>query len=150
MTEKTCCFTGHRIIKKGKVQDIKDCIKNLIIELSDNGVTNFMCGGALGFDTLAALLVLEQKKKLTLVLPCINQSDNWNKNDILVYQLIKDSADNIIYTSKEFDKDCMLKRNRYMVDNSDYVVACFDGRESGGTLYTVNYAKRLNRKIIII
>ncbi len=148
--ERTCCFTGHRFIHKDKIQNIKDSINNLIMDLSNKGVTNFMCGGALGFDTLVALLVLEQKKKLTLVLPCINQADNWSKNDILVYQLIKDSADCIIYTSKEFDKDCMLKRNRYMVDNSDYVVAYLDGRESGGTLYTVNYAKKLKREIIII
>lgn len=41
-------------------------------------------------------------------------------------------------------KHAPLTRNRLMVDMPDVqlVVACYDGRESGGTLYTINYAKR--------
>lgn len=44
----------------------------------------------------------------------------------------------------------MLKRNRRMVDYSKYVIAAWDGRKYGGTYYTINYAKKLNKEIILI
>ena len=42
---------------------------------------------------------------------------------------------------------CMYKRDRYLVENSD-VLVCFLRRNSGGTYYTVNYARKMNKKII--
>lgn len=41
----------------------------------------------------------------------------------------------------------MLKRNRYMVDKSDIVIAVFYGIEKGGTWHTINYAQK-NKKLI--
>ena len=41
----------------------------------------------------------------------------------------------------------MQKRNRYMVDNSDIVIAVWDGTP-GGTENTVRYAEKLGRKIL--
>lgn len=40
-----------------------------------------------------------------------------------------------------------LERNEVIVDVTSMLVACFDGRNYGGTRYTINYAKRLNRSI---
>ena len=37
-----------------------------------------------------------------------------------------------------------------MVDKSDLVIAIFNGNERGGTLYTINYAKKQNKRIEII
>jgi len=54
---ETCCFTGHRNIS---IMDI--AIKKRLCEelekLIENGVIYFGSGGALGFDTLATLMVL--------------------------------------------------------------------------------------------
>lgn len=44
----------------------------------------------------------------------------------------------------------MLKRNRFMVDNSNFIIGSWDGRKRGGTYYTLNYAKKLNREIILL
>jgi hypothetical protein len=42
----------------------------------------------------------------------------------------------------------MMKRNRYMVDKSSMLIACFDGRP-GGTMSTVLYAQRAGLDVII-
>ena len=43
--------------------------------------------------------------------------------------------------------DCMMRRNRYMVDSSSVVVACYDGMP-GGTMNTLLYAMRQNKEVI--
>ena len=43
----------------------------------------------------------------------------------------------------------MMRRNRYMVDNSSVVIAAFNG-SSGGTLNTILYAMRKKREVIQI
>jgi uncharacterized phage-like protein YoqJ len=43
----------------------------------------------------------------------------------------------------------MLKRNRYMVDHSSVLIAVFDG-VLGGTMQTINYARKKGLEIIEI
>ena len=153
MNETTCCFTGHRNISKYNLEKLKVELENAIEQLISYGVINFEAGGALGFDTIAALTVLKVKEKipqikLILVLPCINQADKWNESDVETYEYIKSQVDECIYTSEDYSKGCMLKRNRYMVDHAEYVISAWDGRKAGGTYATLNYARKLNRKII--
>ncbi len=59
----------------------------------------------------------------------------------------KAQADKVVYTSQEYTRGCMFKRNRYLVDNSG-VCVCYLARDAGGTAYTVNYAKRQGLEII--
>ena len=49
----------------------------------------------------------------------------------------------------KYTADCMHKRNRYMVDHSDYVIAVWDGSPSG-TGKTVMYAKENHKTILQI
>lgn len=68
MEEKSCCFTGHRIIQNDKLMFLEKVLDNKVDELIKNRVTHFYCGGALGFDTIAALCVIRKKgttKKLS-------------------------------------------------------------------------------------
>ncbi len=44
----------------------------------------------------------------------------------------------------------MLKRNRYIVDKSELVIAIFNGIEKGGAWYTISYAKKRNKVIEMI
>ena len=37
-----------------------------------------------------------------------------------------------------------------MVDNSDVLIAIFNGDPKGGTAYTVNYARKKGKEIVII
>ena len=42
---------------------------------------------------------------------------------------------------RHYDKGCMLRRNRYMVDRASLLIAVYDGM-LGGTMYTLTYAMR--------
>lgn len=116
-----------------------------------NGIKIFYSGGALGFDTYAAEMVLKAKKKhkdiqLIMAYPCKNQTSGWQKADIDKYTIIKDAADKYIYVSDDYFRGCMHKRNRYLVDNSSYCV-CFLNKSQGGTAYTIKYAQKNGLKI---
>ena len=154
MKEKTVCFTGHRTTPLLKKWKIEKKLKETLEALIDNGYCYFGAGGALGFDTIAAQTVLGLKKKhpeikLILVLPCKNQTRGWEEKDVSVYESIIEQADKVVYTQEHYDRGCMFKRNRHLVDNSSVCVAYLT-EEKGGTAYTVNYANQKGVKVINI
>lgn len=154
MREKTCCFTGHRDIPAEQRREVFRKTEIAVESLIKRGYLYFGAGGALGFDTIAALVVLKLKKrypdiKLILVLPCRTQTNGWRDEDVALYEDIKRRADKVVYTSEKYTRGCMHKRNRHLADNSS-VCVCYLTKESGGTFYTVNYAKQKGLKIIDI
>lgn len=143
--DKTVCLTGHRKIPPESFPEISRRLEAVLIQLMKKGYQYFGTGGALGFDTLAAQTVLKLKtvypsSKLILVLPCESQADHWEKEDRMLYEDIKGKADKVVYTSKTYFRGCMYKRNRHLVDNSSCCI-CYLTKETGGTAYTVHYAK---------
>ena len=50
---------------------------------------------------------------------------------------------------REYTPDCMDKRNRYMVDHADDILAVWNGCPSG-TGNTVRYAHKKGKSIIVI
>ena len=152
LRKQTACFTGHRQIPFLKRHRIKSDLRKTVIQCIGQGYRYFGAGGALGFDTVAARTILELKKtypeiKLILVLPCPSQASKWDKADIAEYERIKQSADKVVYTSQEFNRGCMHKRNRHLVDNSSLCIAYLT-ETTGGTAYTVDYAKSNGLTII--
>lgn len=153
MKEKSCCFTGNRIIVDS-VFDVREKIKLEIEKLIYCGIFNFYNGGALGFDTISALVVLELKIKhpnirLIMLLPCINQCKYWLTKDKDIYEYILKQADEVIYISEEYTTHCMLDRNKALIDNSSYCI-CYNRKTTGGTVYTILYGKKQGIKIILI
>ncbi len=153
MTEKTCAFTGHRVIAISRRAEIEKRLEEVLSSLIDKGVTTFIAGGALGFDTLAEKAVLKLKKayphiKLRLILPCPEQDVKWREQDKAVYRDMLDMADSTEYVSDRYTDSCMLDRNRKMVDEADALVAFYDGRKRSGTAMTVNYAAKKGIPII--
>ena len=144
LKEKTCCFTGHREIAL-PVETIQYNLEKQLKELISSDVIYYGAGGALGFDTIAALTVIKLRQiyphiKLIMVLPCKEQTKGWNSNDIEIYNYILNQADKVVYTSENYYPGCMHKRNRHLVDNSSHCI-CYLEKNTGGTAYTVNYAK---------
>lgn len=43
-----------------------------------------------------------------------------------------------------------LIRNREIIDRCDILFACYDGRKTGGTLYTIEYAKKKHKAITVL
>jgi len=154
MREKTCCFTGHRELPTWGRWRLAARLEKTIVAQIEKGIRFFGAGGARGFDTLAAQTVLKLKKKypsikLILVLPCLTQTRGWPTGDVEEYERIKAQADKVVYTSQEYTKGCMFKRNRHLVDNSS-VCICYKVKDSGGTAYTVNYAEKQGVEVINI
>lgn len=152
MRKMTCCFTGHRKLDSGERLYLSNKLPEVIQELIASGVRYFGAGGALGFDTLAAQTVLRLKRRysdirLILVLPCVTQADSWHEGDRQVYEFIKAQADKVRYISQEYTRDCMLRRNRHLIDNSGVCVAYLKHKQ-GGTAYTVDYALRQGVPVI--
>ena len=149
--DKTLCFTGHRrVIHSG----LADRIKEVISLFADDGFEYFISGGALGFDMLAASCVVEMKKKynnikLIIAVPCRNQASTWSVREKQAYEKMLGSADEVIVMSEEYYRGCMHNRNRYMVDNSA-VCVCYAYKNTGGTSYTVNYARKKGKTIVSV
>ena len=129
-------------------------LDELLSELYDKGVRTFRAGGALGFDTVAALAVLRLRKqhpdvRLVLCLPCKDQAKKWTIYSKMVYEKILRKCDEAIYVGDKYTSSCMFERNRMMVNGSHVCVAYYDGGE-GGTGYTCSYATKKQVKIINI
>ena len=161
--EKCCSFTGHRPSKflwgyneaDARCVELRKKLADQIDKLVNIGYTDFLSGMAEGTDTWAALDVLDLKKensalKLHCVLPCEGQADQWSVSARKLYCSILKRADSVMYVSREYSKDCMLKRNRYLVDHAACLLAIYNGEWRGGTAMTVRYAQKKKRKILII
>lgn len=152
MRSRTCCFTGHRQIPLEKRAEIAGQLERVIVSLYQRGVRFYGAGGALGFDCLAAQTVLRLREscpgmKLILVLPCLTQTQGWPAADVAEYERIKRLANKVVYTSQAYTAGCMHKRNRHLVDNSS-VCVCYLTKDSGGTAYTVRYAREQGLEVI--
>ena len=49
-----------------------------------------------------------------------------------------------------YDRFCMMRRNRYMVDHAHRVLALYDGIPKGGTAQTLAYALRQGCSVTIL
>lgn len=146
MKEKTCCFTGHRVLPAEKTEMIKNKTKDFIKLLIKKNITFFICGGAVGYDMLCAQIILRFKKinsdiKLIIAMPCAEQDKFYNAADKRAYAEIISGADEIICLSKNFYTGCMHARNRFMADHSSYLIS-YCTKNSGGSFYTREYAKK--------
>lgn len=150
--ETTCCFTGHRRLPKEKITHIVKRLDEEVENLICQGVTDFISGGALGFDQIAASLIVAKKEmgypvRLIFALPCRNQDELWNEDQKRLYYNLLTEADEIVYVSEEFDDVCMKRRNRYMVERSAYCV-CALVRAFGGTAQTEKYARQRGLRVV--
>lgn len=122
----------------------------------DEGYDYFMSGMAQGIDLIFAETVIQFKEhydlniKLECVLPCRNQTDKWNNNDIQRYNAILAKADIIAVISEVYNEKCMMERNIYMVDHSNTVLGFWNGEKHGGTWNTIRYAELMNKDIDIV
>lgn len=62
---------------------------------------------------------------------------------------LKWTRNKVVYVSREYTPDCMHRRNRHLVDHSGTCI-CYLTRSTGGTAYTVDYARKRGLRIIWI
>lgn len=141
---KTVAFTGHRNIEHKYALRLPTLLEQIISELAVRGATVFRAGGAMGFDTIAALKVLDMQKthpdfELELILPCKDQTERWDEISRRTYDYILANSTRYDFLYTSYIDGCMLERDRILIDKSDVCVA-YCAHSHGGTAYTSSYA----------
>ena len=154
---KSVCFTGHRTIAEDK-ETLSARLYALLERLvTEQKVTDFYTGGAVGWDALAALTVLKLREsypevKLHLVLPCPfeEQSAKWNEAQKEEHKHIASLADTKEFTSEHLGKNAMKIRNARLVElASDYCICYWNPKHyRSGTGQTVRMAQKKGIEVI--
>ena len=160
--ERTCCFTGHRPGKLPWGADerdprclaLKQSISRELERLYLRGWRHFISGMAQGADLYfaeAALALKEKYPDLTVegAVPCPTQADRWPEEERRRWRRALDACDLETLVQQNYDRFCMHRRDRYMVDRSSAILAVFDGTP-GGTMYTLNYAMKERLDILLL
>lgn len=153
-------ITGHRPNKLGNDYDLTSplvlAIKAKLQEILTHDYLYYydvrlISGMALGINTLFAQIAVAQGYPFIAAISCIQQHAKWTQKSKEIYlDLINHTMCDKHYVSTEpYNNSCMQKRNIYMVDNCDILIAVWDGT-SGGTVNCVAYARQVGKQIIII
>ncbi len=147
MKNEGCCVAGHRKIDPSKIEYVKSELQREILSAIQDGCTHFLCGMAEGTDCYFASIVAELKGKYAITLEAVIPYRNrLNAKDKEFRRLIK-LCDTVTVHSDEYTKSCFINRNCYMVQNVQRLICVYDGRNKGGTLFTMRYAHTLGREI---
>ncbi len=146
------CFTGHRQIPVGELEALQAALEREIRAQIEAGAEVFRTGGALGFDTLAALSVLLLRKeypqiRLELILPCPTQTRGWSENDVRLYEQILSQADSHRYVGSFYYNGILQQRNRELVAGANACIA-YLRTSSGGSAYTAALALKSGVELI--
>ena len=162
---KSCAFTGHRPRSfsfeydenSEEFLELRTKIKNTIIQVCNSGCRKFYCGMAEGVDLWCGEIVLELKDsfnpplEICAVVPFISQPATMTPSNQKRYRKIMEASSERFLVSRNFTKACYQKRNYYLVDSTDALIAVFKaGEERSGTGQTIRYAKKKNKKIFLI
>lgn len=160
--ETTCSFTGHRPEKlpwRGDESDprclaLKERLAAAVEDAYDRGMRHFLCGMARGADFYFCDAVLELRERrsgvtLEAVIPCEEQTARWSERERERWFSLVERCDGETMLQHHYDKGCMLRRNRYLVDHSSMLIAVYDGM-LGGTMYTLSYAMKRGLETVIL
>lgn len=149
------CATGHRKLIENTTDPKKFGREYMKLRLyrwmtQQEGVEACISGMAVGFDTIFAQAVLKAQLPLWAYIPCMDQYKKWAQSDQEVYFRLLDQAAKVIYISREYHDECMKFRNRRMVNDSDMVVAYYDGvdKKTSGTGQTCRMATQQKKPIV--
>ena len=153
--QKTCCFTGHRPDKLPWGEDesdlrclrLKRAIAQAVEDAYVSGYRRFITGMARGGDLYfaeAVLVLREAESDITLecARPCETQADSWPAGEQARYRSILERCNYETLVQHSYDRFCMIRRNRYMVDHSGLLIALYNGIPKGGTFQTLAYAMK--------
>ena len=150
-----CCFTGHRPEKLSLSEnEVKHLLEKAIDNVIADGYVTFITGMAKGTDIWAAEIVLEKKKHNTALhlicaIPHPGFENKWSEYEKERYMHILQGADYTTTVSDHYFRACYQRRNEFMVDHSNLVIAVWNGEKSG-TKNTIDYAIKYGVKIINI
>lgn len=154
---KICCITGHRPHKfpfdytdrDGEAyRKYADGLYLAVKELALDGYGLFLSGMADGADSDFFETVKLIRSRLgkageaiafEAVFPYPNKKSGIFERE---YPGVKTTV-----LSPCFDRSCYQRRNEYMVDKSDLVLAVWNGERAGGTWNTIEYAEKTGKPV---
>ena len=145
LRQRTCCFTGHRVIPEKDLPGILERTERAVRRLIEHGVVFFGVGGAIGYDTEAAKLLFRLRTtdypqiKVILVYPFEGFTSRWSDEQRAEYARLLPQYDKAVCVAQRASREAYLERDRHLVDGSAYCIA-YCTRNRGGTAYTVRYA----------
>ena len=133
-------FCGHRDVVE--YSGVKSWLSQCIEQLIQEGITEFYFGDYGNFDSMAKMEVWKWKKKYPLIRSILVLPYPDKKVDMTYY-------DESIYPPLETvpRRYCILRRNEWMVQKADAVVA-YVRYSWGGAALTLEYAKHKKKRII--
>lgn len=159
ITTKKCCFDGCSLFEisysrynKRHIQNLKNVIQEVVVELVDEGYEHFLCGFDRGPDLYFAAAVVEMKDRhpgivLESVIPYEDQASQWYEDDRELYYDLLACCDKETMLQHHYTENCFMKRSQYMVSHTDMLVTVFDGKLSP-TMKTVQCAQRQGKRIM--
>ena len=146
---QNCSFTGHRIIPPEERERLTRALIFKMMALYNEGCRHFYSGGAVGFDLLAATLVLRMRKKfpdvrLHMVLPHKGQEAYFGEEDTAIYRRVLDEADSVEYLAPHYFDGVMKARNERLVALCDVCVG-YVTRSRSGAAQTMRMTQRAGK-----
>lgn len=142
--------TGHRPNKLGgysakAFKKLVNLASEILVELKPNMVIS---GMALGWDQALATAAILNNIPFTAAIPFQGQQNAWpDKSRVIFSKLLEKASKQVVICKGNYAAWKMQKRNEWMVDNSDIVIALWDG-SSGGTANCISYANKIKKKVI--
>jgi uncharacterized phage-like protein YoqJ len=147
---QVCAFTGHRPQHLGLCGEDVQLLKRLLYQAIERayslGAREFISGMALGTDQWAAEETISLREKhndirLHCAIPCSDQFERWRESDRKNYFELIRLADTVTVLSEKYKDGCMQRRDRWMIEKSDRLIAVYTGKK-GGTSLTVKMAQK--------
>ena len=140
-----CTCFGHRETYKDFSRVLSELLEDLILT---QGVVEFWTGGMGNFDGSFSAAVRGLKRKypdikLILIKPYFSNELNTNKE---YYEYTYDDVVIPDVLVGVHPKSAITKRNRWMVENSDFIVT-YVRRDHGGAFEAKKYAAKLDKVI---
>jgi uncharacterized phage-like protein YoqJ len=137
----TVTFCGHRQIDE--IQKVRAWLCVVTEHLIEEGAETFYLGGYGAFDEMAAAVLGEYKQvypqiQRLLVLAYLDRGKTGAKYDNTVYPPLEGVPQRL----------AIVRRNRWMVEAADVVVACVD-HDWGGAAATLRHARQKKKRVLV-
>lgn len=143
--------TGHRPPKLGGYVTPNNVYSAVVSQLRsafeimrrDNGLERVIIGMGLGVDQWSAQICIELGIPFIAAIPFNNFESRWPWRSKAEYERLVTMAERVevVTPTNEYRPQLLQRRNEWMVDNCDQLLAVWNG-SSGGTANCVSYAVR--------
>lgn len=138
--------TGHRPDKLGGYDEVTflQLANFAVTKLRETNPDEVIVGMAMGWDLAVGIAAIDMGIPITAAIPCLDHDARWTDYWRRITAIVRAcAARECLVTDRPYELYMMQKRNRWMVDRCDEVLALWDG-SFGGTANCVSYA--LERK----